>query len=300
MKTTNSRNVLVRWQDSKWSHRVERSRRSLAHVLPVLCLPNPALLSGSSLPHISTFKLMKTSSLPRRTRSAFTLIELLVVIAIIAILAAMLLPAVSKAMEKAKKTKAKAEMQGIVAGINHYENLYGYLPFKLDSVDAGKDGTFGFTNAPITGTRVYQQNSNIVVVLMAVPTGLNLGHAKNPQQQNFLTAKQAGSTSESGVSTIDYEYRDPWQTPYVISLDLNNDGKTLDPLYGRSAVSKQGAPNPAAGRYGVVNGTDPTGNTDKFELNAPVMIWSAGADRSFELNAASNSGRNQDNVVSWQ
>ena len=124
---------------------------------------------------------------------------------------------------------------------------------------------------------------------------VNRGHALNPRRVQFLNARVVSDTNSSGIGP-DGVYRDPWKNPYIISIDLNGDGKCRDSFYRRTIVSKQSNAGPHVGLFNLY---DPTSSGDNFEYDSKIMIWSAGPDGMIELGPG-NAGANKDNVLSWK
>ena len=89
-----------------------------------------------------------------------------------------------------------------------------------------------------TGTAPYQNyNSEVISILRDdnfYPEASNgVQHIYNPQQTPFFSAKMSTATNSVGQGIApgigpDDVFLDPWGSPYIVTLDLNYDGKCFD------------------------------------------------------------------------
>jgi prepilin-type N-terminal cleavage/methylation domain-containing protein len=256
----------------------------------------------------------KSNSASTRAFSAFTLVELLVVIAIIGILAAMILPAIKSIKEKEQIARARMQIAQIVTAITEFETTTGRYPVSRNAINSvatsGDDFTFGGVyKTPVpppwtvqTSGTYHADNSEVMAVLLDMEKFPNQGHAINTEKRGFLPVKYSGDTNSPGVG-VDAVYRDPWGNPYIITLDLNHDEKTRDAFYSVPQVSAD-PNNSNVGLNGLIQTT--VVGASVFEVNSPVMVWSAGPDKMIDpnlggsLNGKANKGANKDNILSWK
>ena len=269
---------------------------------------------------------MKTTKISKpfiakSTRQGFTLIELLVVIAIIGILAGMLLPALARAKVKVRIAKAKTEIAGIQAAITAYETDYGKLPTAKEfrrnlTTESNPDFTYGtfYQNglsltdrngmdlrpAVQNPTGLNASNAQLIVILQDITEyngqqTLNRDHILNHKKIKYLNAETASDNQSPGIGD-DLVYRDPWGNPYIVTLDLNYDGRCRDGFYSKPSVSEK--PNSQAGYKGLVRKQTTDGST-YYEYLGSVMVWSFGPDGSIATDAKAISGANKDNILSW-
>lgn len=187
------------------------------------------------------------------------------------------------------RNKAKIEISALEQAIKSYHEVYGRIPVSASVLQTANSGSFTYgavipnpkSPSPI-GTLMRGQvvlNSELIAVLMDLTnypgnpgqSTINTNHCLNHQHTKFLNANFVAETSSGGVGP-DLVYRDPWGTPYFITVNLGDTNQCQDEFYFRPGL-------PAI---------------------AQVMVWSAGPDMKINTSAPRGEAENKDNIVSWR
>ena len=225
---------------------------------------------------------------PRQKRqTAFTLIELLVVISIIIILMGLLFPAFKGVQDQAKKTQAKNDEQQIVTAVNAYYTEYGRMP--VDDSKQGFDTLVGNPNG-------LYDNAYVFNIIRGIPDSTwNLSNRYNIRQVVYFNGPNAKDPDKpkSGFATKDASsngapvknggYVDPWGNEYLVGIDSDYDGWTMDFIAYSDLIYR--SVNGGAGTWPAVSGSCISSSWGKDNK------WGTNGDGKY---------KGSDDVVSWQ
>ena len=296
MRTNSHQLLSVHWVEGEWTPRWVQRAPGFSALQPsrvTYCCGEASRKAPSVRPRVGTHVSLRSPG-----SRGFTLIELLVVIAIIATLAGLLLPAVGKMKGKAKIKLAEKEVTELVAAIAQYQTTYSRFPTVQKAAD--EDATFGLSHGA-EPKYTKNLNSEVIAILRNVDikgldgTAFNLNSIRNPQKQNFLSAVRPSIDDASPGIDKDGIYRDPWGQPYVISFDLNYNGRCKDEIYGQEGTEGDGSAT--SGLTGLVKDAK---EPNSFVLVGEIMVWSSGPDQGYERGVKANQGLNADNILSWK
>jgi len=199
----------------------------------------------------------------------------------------------------------------------------------------------GFTirGDPVNGYLPYDyqaNNSEVISILYDIQTfpingqpTVNAQHRYNPNKHAPSSLLKSSGTRSHGIGD-DLVFRDPWGNPYIITFDLDGDGRSLDAFYGMATVSefnapanevstgfnslvrgaplpplKSGGPNANFPNYLYPPNVHPT-DRDGFKAHTGISIWSFGPDGKANTNPNNSAsqkadeGDNKDNLLSWK
>ncbi len=179
----------------------------------------------------------------KKSTSPFTLIELLVVIGIIAILAAMLMPALSKAREKANQADCMSQLKQIGLALKMYANdQRGWFPAVLDDDGTVSDSTHNTPGLGVLLRDDYIETAKIVVCRSSKHTVPQKSDSKPAYQVMLENNTDTASGKDGNKEICSYLYygavnSDDATAEHGIVRDKNANHKVLgNVLFGDSHV----------------------------------------------------------------